>query len=402
VQAHAVGSRWQASSPTKLEPALLPLDAKTRLYLPVKAWRKQPPTQPDIVLAGGLQPYTVPWSRPASVELVGPDEGLPSNAVLYWNGQLNFKGASLELGTTLENVHGAFASEGKYENQRLTEMMGTVWLERGTVAKQPLSAAKANYRLREVPTVIQATSTPITVPIIEVRDMTADLFGGKLGGEARIRIDNQPRFRVWLTASGVQLEEMARHHRLGSGELKGALQGTLLLENPPDPKTGQQTIIGTGQLDVPEGRLYNLPVLLELVKVLKGQTPDGVAFEEAHAVFDLKGDQITVRQLDLLGTAVSLGGSGTLDMTGQDVNFEFYTIWSQTLRRWLMTPFGEVTGLMSGGLFKIELKRIDGVLTPKAHMLPAITDPVRDVAERLRNRFGPPDVQSRRQTSPRR
>ena len=97
-----------------------------------------------------------------------------------------------------------------------------------------------------------------------------------------------------------------------------------------------------------------------------------------------------VTQLDLLGSAVSLGGAGELDTDGQYVQFEFYTIWSQTLKRWLTTPLGDVTALLSGSLFKIELTRENGKLTPKAVMLPVVTDPVRNVAERLRNRFAPP------------
>ena len=54
-----------------------------------------------------------------------------------------------------------------------------------------------------------------------------------------------------------------------------------------------------------------------LLKLLKLQTPDGTAFEEAHAAFDLRGDRVTVTQLDLIGAAVSLGGTGEMDFTGQ-------------------------------------------------------------------------------------
>jgi len=104
-------------------------------------------------------------------------------------------------------------------------------------------------------------------------------------------------------------------------------------------------------------------------------------------MFEVLGDRLKVTQIDLLGSAVSLGGSGEMDLDGNDVNFEFYTIWSQTLRRWLATPFGDVAGLLSGGLFKIELTRVNGTLTPKAHMLPMVTEPARAVAERWRNRF---------------
>jgi hypothetical protein len=183
------------------------------------------------------------------------------------------------------------------------------------------------------------------------------------------------------------LDELAQHYKLASdAELSGLAQGQVLLENVPDPKTGKLTLKGSGQVDVPKGRMYNLPVLLELVKVLKGQTPDGCAFDEAHATFELKADKLKVTQLDLLGSAVSLGGEGELDTDGKQVKFEFYTIWSQTLKRWLSTPLGDMSGLVSGSLFKIELRRENGKLVTKAHMLPVVTDPVRAMAERFRDR----------------
>ena len=79
--------------------------------------------------------------------------------------------------------------------------------------------------------------------------------------------------------------------------------------------------------------MYNLPVLLDLMKVLKAQAPDKTAFEEAHASFRIHGDRVKVEQLDLIGKAVCLGGSGELDTSGEYVKFEFYTLVSQVLAR---------------------------------------------------------------------
>ena len=62
------------------------------------------------------------------------------------------------------------------------------------------------------------------------------------------------------------------------------------LLNAPD--CGLLTLTGAGQIDVPNGRMYNLPVLLPLLKLLKLQAPDQTAFEEAHAVFELRGDKV--------------------------------------------------------------------------------------------------------------
>ena len=207
---------------------------------------------------------------------------------------------------------------------------------------------------------------------LEFPDITGTLFqGSRSAAKPASSSTDTVKYRVWLTATGVRLDELARHTKLGSdSELRGLAQGSILVENVADRKTGKWIASGQGQIDVPQGRMYKIPVLLDLVKVLKGQTPDRNAFEEAHATFELKGDLVKVTQLDLLGSAISLGGSGEMDTDGQYVKFEFYTIWSQTLKRWLTTPLGDVTGLLSGGLFKIELTREHGKLTPKAVMLP--------------------------------
>jgi len=339
-----------------------------------------------------LLPFTLPWQKPTAPPATPapPPKFFPADEqndpVVYWNAQLKLIGGGLDAGTPWEDVFGTIASEGRYEGNFLGTVMGNAWFDKATIAKQPIANAKFSYRVRpQQPDPVKAGS--FQAPVIEFPEFSATLFNGTLGGQARITLGEQPRYRIYITASDIRLDELAKNSKLGSGsELRGSAQGSILLENTPDPKTGKLVTTGSGHIDVPQGRMYNLPVMLELVKVMKGQTPDGVAFEEAHAVFELKGDRVKVTQLDLLGSAVSLGGSGELDTSGQYVKFEFYTIWSQTLKRWLSSPLGDVTGLLSGSLFKIELSRENGKLIPKAHMLPVVTDPVRAVAERLRNR----------------
>jgi hypothetical protein len=311
--------------------------------------------------------------------------------VVYWNAELKLAGASLDTGLAWTDVHGAVASVGLYDSTRLGAVLGNAWFDHATIAKQPVTSAKITFRVRPQEPDPHRPGH-FAAPVVEFPDLTGSLYGGTVGGEARVVLEDQTRYRVWLTASGVRLDELARECKLGNGaELRGLAQGKVLVENLPDPKTGLLTLTGSGQIDVPNGRMYNLPVLLPLLKLLKLQAPDQTAFEEAHAVFDLRGDRVKVSQLDLIGTAVSLGGSGELDTAGEDVRFEFYTIWSQALKRWLSTPYGDVTSFLSGSLFKIEMVRQrNGEMDYRPHMLPVVTDPVRAVAERLRNRMGRP------------
>jgi hypothetical protein len=64
-----------------------------------------------------------------------------------------------------------------------------------------------------------------------------------------------------------------------------------------------------------------------------------------------------------------------------------------------------VTGFLSGNLFRIEMVRQpNGEMAYRPQMLPAVTEPVKAVAERLRNRLGRvgyPDPPTYRAAGPR-
>lgn len=367
-----------AALPAKLRAGVQALKLAGPMDLTVKHLVVQgPPDRP---------PPPQPLPKP-TVRGQAPDD---ADAVVYWNAELRMAGASIDTGVDWADAHGSVACAGRYEGACLGAVVGNAWFDRAVVAKQPLTAAKVSFRVRpQQPDPQRGGFTP---PAIEFPDLTANLFQGTLGGEARVVLDEQTRYRLLLTAAGVRLDELATHCHPGSGaELRGLAQGKLLIESLPDPKTGRLVAHGSGQIDVPNGRMLNLPFLLPLLKLLKLQAPDQTAFEEAHAVFDIRGDRVKVSQLDLIGTAVSLGGSGELDTAGEDVRLEFYTIWSQALRKWLTTPLGDITSYMSGNLFKIEVVRRNGTNTYTPHMLPGVTEPFRSVAERMRGRLGPAD-----------
>jgi hypothetical protein len=194
---------------------------------------------------------------------------------------------------------------------------------------------------------------------------------------------------VWLTVTDAQLEEVARHYKLGSdADLKGIAQAQLLVYNRLDPKTGRLVVEGTGKVDVPTGRMYNLPIMLDLVKVFKLQTPDKTAFEQAHVVFRIQGDRLKVDQLDLIGKAICVGGSGELDLAGDYVKFEFYTVWSQVLKQMGNTPVGDLTAFLSKNLFTIKMVRENGELKYKPEPVPLVTEPAKAVVERLKRAGG--------------
>jgi hypothetical protein len=78
-----------------------------------------------------------------------------------------------------------------------------------------------------------------------------------------------------------------------------------------------------------------------------------------------------------------------MDIRGEYVQFDFYTIASQILARLVHTPVGDLTAFLSKNLFRIRLTREGGQLVYKPEAVPLITDPVRRIADRLRARAAP-------------
>ena len=331
------------------------------------------------------RPEPIAVARNVSVETT-PAFATPA-PIIFWNGEVRFKQFGADLGGDWQNAYGRVAVVGRHEGDHLGKIVGNVWFDSAMLNGHPVTNIQTAFRIQEQqPDPLDPTR--FIPPAVEFSNISANLYQGIVGGEARIVLAEVPRYRLWLTGAGIQLSELTRTlAKSDATQVDGQLQGKILLENRIDPLSGQSMRLGQGQLDIPKGRLLNLPVLLPLLKLLKLQKPDQTAFDEAHALFEIVDDKIIVTQLDLIGNAVSLGGTGEIGMNGEQVHFEFFTIWSQALKKWLTTPLGDVTSFLSGNLFKIDMVRKDGKMVYTPQMLPAVTGPMEAVAERLRDRL---------------
>lgn len=338
-------------------------------------------------VARGQAPQKLPAALPIPPVLapVPPATARP-DPIVYWDSDLKLIGASIDTGVPWEDLYGTVSCRGRYEGTHLGLVRGSAFLDRGTIARLPVTNVQGRF-LAAAQAPDPGTTGKFRPTELEFTSLAGTLFHGTVGGEARVVLADIPRYELWLNATDVQLEEVARHQKLGSdADLKGLAQAQIRLYNRLDPRTGHWNVEGLGKIDVPAGRMYNLPVMLDLVKVLKLQAPDKTAFEEGHATFSVKGDRIKVEQLDLIGKAICVGGSGELDTSGEYVKFEFYTLGSEILARLVNTPVGDVSAFLSRGLFKIKMTRENGVMKYKPEPVPALTEPIKAVADRLRGR----------------
>ena len=211
---------------------------------------------------------------------------------------------------------GTVAGTGCYRGQVLDGVNSNIALEQATVFGQPLTGLYANaWVAQEHPHELR------------LRLGRGSLFGGQLLAEAHVAFGAGLQYEVDLKAIGVRLEEVAKHNHIGgNAHMSGLAKAELYLRATG---YGVDELSGGGNIHVPDGKIYNLPLVLDLLKVITAlHIPDGTAFEEAHAEFKIQGKRHS--------SAAARPASAPPSASAARAN------WTSTVRtwRWTSTPSG--------------------------------------------------------------
>jgi hypothetical protein len=345
------------------------------------------PLVPDADLRAALPPVlrqgleTLRWEAPLTLTarrlVVAQDEALGSPPDLWWDAAARFTQARCQVGVDLTDVSGAVACIGRYNGRRLLGLVGNIELEQAQLLKQPLKGVHIHFYVEE------------KHPQVLVLDqMKAPFFGGDLSGQARIDFSGPVRYDLNLTASQIDLHRFGQHNFGPTTAWTGQAWGRLYL-------TGQgedlNALEGNGILHVPQGKVYHLPFLEDLLKFLGLRTPDQTPFDEIHAEFSIHGRRLEIDHVDLWGNVLSLSGRGRLNLDGSDAALDFYPSWGP-LEQLLPTTLRNLSPAVSKNMLKIEIRGRVGGRPEELHFtkkpLPVVVDPLLYLRDRLLR--GPP------------
>jgi hypothetical protein len=236
-----------------------------------------------------------------------------------WDVNLDCHQVSLASGLPLSNITGGIRLAGRadekgthttgelavhsltFKDMQFTSVRGPIWADPSEcLFGQPADARKGSPQPRSI---------------------TADVYGGSLTADVRINHEaTAPTFRAELALGGADLNRFATERLGGPKDLTGVVSGKLALEGTGN---SSQTLLGGGELHVVNANIYELPVLVSMLKMLKNRSPDTTAFNRCDMQFQIQGERVTFQQIKLLGDAVSLYGRGE---TGFDrkLNMVFY------------------------------------------------------------------------------
>jgi hypothetical protein len=296
-------------------------------------------------------------------------EGEDHPPVVFWDGRIGFDGASLHAGVEVSQVHGEAACRGRYDGHELAGLIGNLALTEATLFKQPFQDIHGDIEVKK-----EAPS------MMAMKGIHARLFDGEVYGPLRMDFANGgAAFELDMTASGIQLQKFGSHNLAAGTQLQGLASARLHLAGQG---TEPGSLRGSGTVDVPSGRLYNLPLLLDLLKFLGLHLPDGTAFDEAHAQFAIHGTRVAINRLDLYGNSISLRGQGEMNLDGSDINLDFYAVWARIMQ-YLPPVIKEIPPMISQNLLRIRMRGSASNPRFEKEPVPVLVDPLRELLQRM-------------------
>ncbi|TWT86909.1 hypothetical protein Mal64_37390 [Pseudobythopirellula maris] len=151
---------------------------------------------------------------------------------------------------------------------------------------------------------------------------TAKAYGGELRLNARLEHAGRPKYGLAMTIEGADLARFASEYLQRQESLTGRVDGRLELRGDGPSIYGLE---GRGEMTISDAQVYELPLMVSMLKVLRNRTPDATAFNRCESKFTLRGDVIEFQDLDLLGDAVSLYGRGEAKFD-RELNLVFHSL----------------------------------------------------------------------------
>lgn len=221
-----------------------------------------------------------------------------------WDFQLDCHQTDLQVGVDLTNVHGSVrlvgADDGKHAystgelaidsatflDVQFTDIRGPIWVDQSRCL-----LGRGACELQQKPP----------------RRLTAKVYGGQLVADVGVTFDNLPRYGAKISLTTADLSRLVNERFGGQQDFKGTVSANLVLQG-----TGRSyhNLDGKGEVQIRDANIYELPLLVGLLKILRSRSPDTTAFNQCDMKFRLQGQHIYLDQINFLGDAVSLYGMG--------------------------------------------------------------------------------------------
>ncbi len=243
--------------------------------------------------------------------------------------RINIFQSALQCGVKLENVFGTVTFSGQSDGQKFycrgelnleslnykdcqfKHVMGPIWID-----DQRLLLGSLVDKSADGAPLMNTDGTPRTP-----RSISANLFGGIIYGDGQVALGAEPRYHLAATLAHADLASLAQEIMDGKQHLQGKIMANIELHGVG---TSRNAMSGRGSLALADADIYELPVMISLLKILSIRAPDRKAFSTASMDYHIEGEHIYLDRIDFNGDAISLRGKGEMDFQS-NVKLNFYT-----------------------------------------------------------------------------
>jgi hypothetical protein len=237
-----------------------------------------------------------------------------------WNLNFDLHQSSLNCGVPLKNINGGVTLVGGFDGQRfwsqaelnidsvtlneyqVTQLMGPVWLDDSRVLLG-FWADRARGAKSE-------------------RHLTCQMYGGAAYGDGWVALGAAPRYSLQATLTDGSLDQLARQAIAGRQKFSGQVLATVDLRGKG---AGLHNLAGRGNVKLRNADIYELPVMVSLLKILTVRPPDATAFTKSDIDFRIEGEHVYFDRIDFTGDAVSLLGKGEIGLN-RDLRLTFHAV----------------------------------------------------------------------------
>lgn len=282
------------------------------------------------------------------ITFFGPDDRR-DDVGITWNTDIVFSGSDLTLGIAVKNIHGRVTLRGAWDGEHAVIQHGYLDIDSLEVFQHQLTQVKGPFRYQRGELIAgsqQAIVGPLAQAAKDIHwedQISGRAIDGLLLLNGIVQFEDEPRYQLRMFLNGGNLERYAQTYLNGQTNIRGNLNGWMELRGHG---TDANDLSGAGRLKIQPAELYELPVFMQLFRVLGPQLQDRSAFKEADFKFTVAGSRFNFSSIILDGNAIRLIGRGYVRFDGV-ISLEFY---SQLSRSQMRIPLiSDLVGMMSRG-----------------------------------------------------
>lgn len=251
-----------------------------------------------------------PMSLVGALRLAG-DAHADAPPSASWDVQIDMENGSVQCGVPLNHVHGTVRlTGGRDANGFLSR--GELSIDSLMVKDFQITNLRGPFMLDEAG-VILGGEAERQLRDRAPRSLTAQFCGGTLSLDAGVRAAGTGVFLIDARLERGDLQQLARETQR-SGQVTGKANARLTLRGD---RQGPHTWRGQGFVRLFDAEIYEVPVLLQMLKLLSIRQPDKTAFTSSDLDFRIHGDHMYLDRVNFTGDAVSLRGHGEVNLRGQ-------------------------------------------------------------------------------------